>query len=452
MADFPVVSDSASSQEDIAVTTHMVSLPPNIEPNEMLLVGFAIDGEPDLVTAWTTGWYKQVAVRTVGGNAMLLILLRYADGTEGSSITVTTSTTRMSVHWAYRIGCYERHAAPQYATDIPSGTTPSGPLLDPRGWGTEEILWINAVASDSAFVTAFPADYPDNQINRFNSDIGIEVCTRSLEAASEDPGPYTVNVSTNNAAATIAIRPIQDTPCPSFVGRGTPDGSSSGGITVTLPDSVVPDDINLFFTAHQSNSGPLSGWSEVAGSPVEIPLVDPDYFSIWWRRHVDGDPTTITVNPPLGFRICQIASFRGCPPSGDPWDVTETGTETTSDTSVSIPGDTTTGAGRLVIASSSVTQSSAGGSPVQDTHWSGWTNSDLANLEEILDVISVHIGGDGFGAAIGEKYASGAYGATTATIAEASKKGLFSIALKPDTSLVSPGCDIHGFQQIFRWI
>jgi hypothetical protein len=178
-------------------------------------------------------------------------------------------------------------------------------------------------------------------------------------------------------------------------------------------------------TANQTVSTP-SGWGVVADSPQGTGAAGgatSTRLGVFWKRAIPAEVAP-TITDPGDHAIGQILAFRGCINTGNPWDVTS-GNTGASSTSVSIPGDTTTVANCLVVLAVLIITDTA------TPQTSGYTNADLANLTERTDINTTQGNGGGFAVITGEKASIGAYGATTATLANASEQGRISIALKP---------------------
>lgn len=218
---------------------------------------------------------------------------------------------------------------------------------------------------------------------------------------------------------------------PTFVAAGTVFGGITTG-NFPLPAGWATNDILLL--AIETNEGESittpSGWAEVTGSPVEATGTG-TRLTVLWRRAQASDGANVTTNDPGDHIYGVILAFRGCPTTGDPWDVTSTSTETTSDTSVSITGATTTVADCLVVAMC------ARGLDNTDPIFGSWANSDLSSVTEVSDDGTTQGSGGGIGIATGGKATAGAYGATTATLASASAKSMMTIALKPATGTLA---------------
>jgi hypothetical protein len=123
-----------------------------------------------------------------------------------------------------------------------------------------------------------------------------------------------------------------------------------------------------------------------------------------------------------------MIAIRGAITSGDPFDVTAGDTEAVSDTSGSIPGDVTTVNNTMVVVATTTSFDPAQNGSAE---FDGWSNGDLANLTERIDVIRFAGNGGGFGVATGEKASAGSYGTTSVTLANAGYKAMWTGALKP---------------------
>ena len=220
---------------------------------------------------------------------------------------------------------------------------------------------------------------------------------------------------------------------PTFVAAGAV-ASNAAAITPALPAGIATNDILLLFleTANQaiSISNQNGGtWAAVANSPQSVGTAggsNGTRLTVFWSRYngTQGAPTTSdSGNHQLG----RIIALRGAATSGDPWDVTAGGTESTVDTSGAIPGATTTVANTLVVAAIATSLPDASGT----ANFSAWTNSNLSSVAERTDNTVTAGNGGGLGLATGGKATAGAYGNTAVTCATASTKAMLSIALKP---------------------
>jgi len=252
-------------------------------------------------------------------------------------------------------------------------------------------------------------------------------------------GTYTVALTATNAGGSdgetktnyITVQAAGTSP--TFVAAGTVT-SGTGAITPALPSGIAANDILLLFleTANQaiSISNQNGGtWTAVASSPQGTGTAggsSATRLTAFWSRYngTQGAPTTSdSGNHQLG----RIVAIRGVATSGDPWNVTAGGVESTADTSGAIPGATTTVANTLVVAAIATSLPDS----TSTTRFSAWANSNLTSVTERTDNSVTAGNGGGLGVATGGKATAGAYGNTTVTLATAAAKGMMSIALKP---------------------
>lgn len=202
--------------------------------------------------------------------------------------------------------------------------------------------------------------------------------------------------------------------------------SGTTAISPGLPTGTVAGDILVMFLETNNEVITVAGWTAATNSP-QLDATDATRLSVFWKRAVGGDATTTSDSG--NHQVGRIIGFSGCVTSGDPWNITNGAAEALSDTSGSIPGATTTVANCMVVAACCT------GTDVASTaFFSAWTNASLASITERIDNVVIAGLGGGIGVATGIKVAAGTYSATTVTYTTASRKGLWSGALAPDTT------------------
>lgn len=192
-------------------TSHVVALPSSITSGQLLIVLFGQREDAD--ATFPAGWTEFFDAGTAG-QAGIAGAYRVADGAEGASITVTTTANRPDAWAVIRIaaGTFKSGTAPEAGTVATgSSTTPNPPSLTPS-WSQGETLWIAACALKDAAtartVSSWPTGYADNQTSQSsNNTHELFFATKFAEAASDDPGTFTVSATGQWAAQTIAIRP-----------------------------------------------------------------------------------------------------------------------------------------------------------------------------------------------------------------------------------------------------
>lgn len=219
---------------------------------------------------------------------------------------------------------------------------------------------------------------------------------------------------------------------PTYVGSGA-FGASASTLTPGWPAQARQlNDIALLVVESENQTISLSSaqsFVEVLNSPQGTGAAGSagsTRLAVYWRRLSGAADTAPTIADAGDHVTGQLHVFRGVVTSGDPWNVTAGGVDTTSDTSGSIPGTTTTVDDCLVVLLCSSSRNGTG-----TAEFSGYTNADLANILERTDNTNTIGLGGGHGMATGEKASAGAYGATAVTLANASLKAMLSIALKP---------------------
>ena len=206
--------------------------------------------------------------------------------------------------------------------------------------------------------------------------------------------------------------------------------SGTGTISPGLPSGTAIGDLLVMICESKSGQAvTASGWTQAPNSPQED-TTDSTRLTVLYQRAITASPAT-TTNDPGDHVIARIIGFSGVIGYGDPWDVTAGSTESTADTSGSIPGATTTRDGCMIVAACCDGIDTASNNT---TGFSGWTNASLASITERIDNRRLDGDGGSIGAATGIKTTAGAYSATTVTFANTARKGLWSGALIPQTA------------------
>ena len=233
----------------------------------------------------------------------------------------------------------------------------------------------------------------------------------------------------------LAVAPI-----PTFVACGA-YANNAAAVAVALPASIASDDILLMFVETANQAVTVSNqnggtWTQVTGTGVGTGTAagtSATRLTVFWSRY-NGTQGNPTISDSGDHQIAVMCAFRGVYNTGNPWDVTNSAIEATSDTSWSIPGNTTTVANTLVVVAGARMDDSAA------AHFSAQTNADLASIAERADGGGTAGNGGGSFVMTGTKAAAGTYGATTVTNATATVKEYMTMALKPpETPAVSTG-------------
>lgn len=206
-AQFPVVGDWNRSQHNSTDTTsHVTSLPSNIVSGDLLLLAFCADEAPTIT--WPSGW-TEIAVVTDGSSAVTAgMAYRVADGSEGATATVTTSTTEKSAHLTWRIKKDTFTGTPEGTTNSGTSANPDPPALTPS-WGTQDVRWIVLACVDgTSALQRGSTNYFEINRDTNNTSTGVSATSqeRPLNASTENPGGLTNSSSSAWSTITVGVR------------------------------------------------------------------------------------------------------------------------------------------------------------------------------------------------------------------------------------------------------
>jgi hypothetical protein len=208
-ATFPTVDNTCTSLTSSASTSHSPCLPSGIAVNKLIVVIFSAQGSQTIT--WPAGWTALCTSTAQAGNLQGETRYRIADGSEGSSISVSTSGSTRTAHQAYLIGGWGGTSS-DVACGTPSannGTNPNPPALTPS-WGAADDLWIVPLAArGGGTISADPASYTNgfgSSTGTGTTDAQTRSARRNLNATSDDPGTFTMT-SESYVVSTIAVKP-----------------------------------------------------------------------------------------------------------------------------------------------------------------------------------------------------------------------------------------------------
>lgn len=196
---FPVVQ-ATSSGNNSATTSHSVTLPSGIEAGDKLIVFFTCEGSAGGATNTPSGWTK-LAERVEDSGAEDIRLVIYTKTAAGSdTLTVTTPTGTDSAYTCYRV--YTDNDVVVGALVDGDSTNPNPPSYTPPS-GSQKYMWIAAAAFRGS-ISAYPANYTNNQLSNTAENYDIATAVRFNETATEDPGTFTTTLG-EWVAATVAV-------------------------------------------------------------------------------------------------------------------------------------------------------------------------------------------------------------------------------------------------------
>lgn len=202
---YPTVVNSATST-NASGTSHTINLPTSIVAGKLLLVYFACTGATALPTiTWPAGWTVLFSNASGTFSATTNVLsagFKIADGTEASTITVTTSNNQTSSTQSFQIANYRGVPQVGTATVATAGVNPAPISLSPS-WGSADNLWF-VVACDSVSITDYPITYTSGRVVTGTAPY-LASAQRTLKASADEPGVFTAAAG-NYVANTIAIQ------------------------------------------------------------------------------------------------------------------------------------------------------------------------------------------------------------------------------------------------------
>ena len=187
-------------------TTPSITLPSGISSGDVIVIFVGVDGTP---TASITGFSQDIAA--VGGwaaSATYYVFSKTADGTEGSSVTLSISASEVVCASAWVITNANDVAFSAVATNAGS-VNPDSPSLT-SGFGAVPTFWISSFATDNGTptITAYPSGYENGQSLSGGANFGsprLGVSSTVASVATEDPPAYTISEAHNWVAVTVAI-------------------------------------------------------------------------------------------------------------------------------------------------------------------------------------------------------------------------------------------------------
>jgi len=205
-SNYPVVEATNTYQTNSTISSHNVNLPSGIQSGDLLILIFRAASAVTVSTD-PTGWTPLSSRNSTGAT---YIWYREADGSEGSTVTVTTDSTIRAAANTYRISNWS--GTPEAAFASTNVNNP--PALSPS-WGSDDTLWIAVMTnrrSDSS-VTAAPTGYQDLITVAQSSSTGTtrdRVSSAWIDDTTdtEDPAAFSTTGTINTPhSATIAIQP-----------------------------------------------------------------------------------------------------------------------------------------------------------------------------------------------------------------------------------------------------
>ena len=214
---FPIHASTTPSTVTTLTTSHSVALGTTAAGDHLFMVFSFHTNVLDSTVNTPAGWDLIGTVYRTPSNGRMGFFHRHADGTEGSTVTVTTSGNAQSVSHVLRVtgGFDSALQGTAWDASVLVGDfdiTPD-PAAATASWGSADNLFLVLLGYGASNdpITAFPTDYNTLQTETQNDtgaqDCSAGSCSRQLAAASDNPGAFTLAGSENGGCVTIAVRP-----------------------------------------------------------------------------------------------------------------------------------------------------------------------------------------------------------------------------------------------------
>jgi len=256
--------------------THTINLPA-AQPGDHVLVSWGMAGSGITVTP-PAGWTEIVGINLFPQTDTLqwYVWIKEIDGSEASTITVTTSRNNQSAAHAIRVKGARAGVVEGTTWDVATTSSGYGTVLDPPSvtatWGSADQLFValGYAGGYSSTVTAFPSGFS----NTNDATAGAMVCsaTKEATATSDDPSSFTISNSNNHRAATIVLRPALSV----IAGAEAATGTGTASDATCDPPTVVA-------SAEVATGVGEAFWATTPEIPVSSDL------TMEWDLDGDGD-------------------------------------------------------------------------------------------------------------------------------------------------------------------
>jgi hypothetical protein len=298
-------------------------------------------------------------------------------GGTGTSAALPSLTTTVN-------NCLVVHAA---ANSFDSGTTQFGTVTNAGLTGVGNIVNGNTSQGTGGGVVA---------------GVGVKAT-----AGATGAGSVSIANSTQWCSWSGALKPQAAGVAPSYRAQGTFRGSN-GAIQANLPVDVNANEILLLFVETENETTVVQkpdGWQAAPNSPVTNVTSNTRLY-IFWKR-ATGENAYPNVSSSNDHTVLGFFAVRNCVQTGNPLDCSNS-TTGSSGTAITIPGDTTTINGCLVVAIAGTTRDAS-----SQTTFQGWANADLDWILKQYDNTTSTGTGGGRSVAVGRKATAGVFGDTT---------------------------------------
>lgn len=248
MASPSIAGTPALDATTTAGTSHTINLPGSIAAGDGLIVVFAYMAPTGTETISATDWTNITGFVTRNGTAQAIhALYKQATGSEGATVSITSSTSTKAATVSYRITGHQSFTTSPQAGTGATGT--SGPdTADPPSvsvtGGPKDVLSLAcmAIENETFTGTGAPTNWTNNQTTNTGISGGgagngmIQVAQRQeTNVSTVDPGVFQHDVSEDWVAQTIVIHP----PAAALELAAAPAGTSTVTANLTTLASLA---------------------------------------------------------------------------------------------------------------------------------------------------------------------------------------------------------------------
>lgn len=236
-AAFPSITDTETSLTASDSTSHTINFP-TYAAGELVIVQATCDGNPTFT--WASGWTSIIADVANGTAVRTGVRRRIMDGSEGSSMSFTTSNAQECVFIAITVTGYDTTTPiVGAASTTDTGSTPDPPNSNPGV--AADYKWIEGFGADDDDADATYWSMSFTGVAQVESSSTTTSCMeamayRDLNASSLNPGVMNMTAEEEWVAFTFAINPGSGglaTPTPTRTATATPTATSTPTPTAT---------------------------------------------------------------------------------------------------------------------------------------------------------------------------------------------------------------------------
>jgi hypothetical protein len=274
---FPVVAGTATSAKTTIVDeAHTIDLPIEIQSGDLVLIYWSDANNSATEPTLPAGWTELASSNSSTSSIYRKIWYRIADGTEGNSVSTTNTFGDRSAHVVYRIEAGSYVGTPFVSsTDNGTDDEPDPPSLAP-GIGTQKFLWFATTHAAEAQTYSIPSNFGNTLASSTTgsstnaNQSQVITARRFLEAASLNPGIFSLNGNAVHSAWTVGIQgAVMNVPYPHPVVIATTTGVQSAADVSTHDINIPAGDVDDLLVAVFSVDGnptvstASAGWTKL---------------------------------------------------------------------------------------------------------------------------------------------------------------------------------------------